>query len=393
MARNKKTRTGAPLRVITGGKIAPRVYGTVTKEVPVGTQQCELPPVTEINDEAEMLRSWKSAGAVWGVHPLGVYRRVMGGLEGWVPAAKELVTLHPHKGVPKLTKVRNDFRPTPGQLRFVFDMVFCKDNVCHEHETMVVFGKDKETGVLRIFVPKQRVARANVVAIKEDGGVTAFAEKHHVIGDMHSHPWQGLPSASGTDNRSMEEQAGIYAIVSAGGEVQWYASSSGCVTAADVWRLATVKAEPIDVWSVDGKPIKEMFIRETYAQVGFHQKLVSDDDSQWYQQFMKQWNESGSPPRDNESNTYEVNGVTYTSGRPTNSSYGNSYKPQLTKKATARDIEFRGWSWNDLVMIRIDGETLVVTANQWKMYQEEWMPHIDDVRMGKTCRLLWEGKK
>lgn len=220
---------------------------------------------TVIGTKTPIVRSFKHKNTVWGTHRNGhVYRRLNRGVVAWLHDPKLFQNQQGwNEGEEScyFESIDNTLRPSPMQLRYLFETVFCTNKVCRTHEVMMMWGKNAE-GVWAAFVPPQKVGRTNV-RVMDTEAVAGFQTQFTLYGDMHSHPWQGRPSASGTDMDDMKKKTGLYAIVSSEGEVQWYVALDGHVQKADQWDLLEWPAENMKIMTKNGGTIEEQFERET----------------------------------------------------------------------------------------------------------------------------------
>lgn len=150
--------------------------------------------------------------------------------------------------------------PTPAQCKGIGKVLFYE----FSHETMCLYGIGKKgtewAGKLIFFVPPQKVAHSNVHM--KNGGMDEFVKVARVLGDMHSHPWQGSPSMSGTDDEDMKKFPGLHAIFSSaegnnGYHVTWYGSVHRLVQEIGRWNIKEAQEEDVVVLTCDGSPIAD----------------------------------------------------------------------------------------------------------------------------------------
>lgn len=143
--------------------------------------------------------------------------------------------------------------PTHGEMAWVWHKLFKK----HKHEVLCLYGKCRESGETLFYVPKQKVERSHVEM--DEGDVDQFIDRAKVIGDIHSHPWNNLPSMSGTDERDMKENPGIHGIISSDGKIQWYGSVRGGVGKLVSWDVANHNCKKTEMVKQDGLMFKDLF--------------------------------------------------------------------------------------------------------------------------------------
>lgn len=143
--------------------------------------------------------------------------------------------------------------PTAGQQRFLHEKFFG----LYKHEVILYLGLTPK-GEVFAFVPQQEVSGANVKVLEGEKAIVDMMRFGRWFGDIHSHPWPGVPSPSGTDDRDMCSCPGIHGIISSLGYISWFASTKGYYAAAVGVDTTTAEVQEIQLHTLEDKPFAEL---------------------------------------------------------------------------------------------------------------------------------------
>jgi hypothetical protein len=213
---------------------------------------------------------------VWeGLKPKALFERVIGGrnfiwtpdgsvvvekkgvLTGFVEGKELLRSLtNTEAFTPKVVAVRKEWLPTNGQLKKLYREVLSK----YDHEVLVYMCVERKDGkeIPFFFVPEQTVQRAHVA------GTGMGALDAQWVGDIHTHPWPGTPSASGTDMDDMKKVMGVHLICSSKGEYRVYGSLKDHVSdlgTIDTEKMKKESVQDYDLRTFENKPLDDLMIK------------------------------------------------------------------------------------------------------------------------------------
>lgn len=153
--------------------------------------------------------------------------------------------------------------PTFAQQKWLAEKFFHR----YEHEVILYLGV-KDDGTLFTFIPKQEVA-GSTVQVVGGGGVEEMPGLW--VGDIHSHPWKGVPHPSGTDDSDMKKKGGLHGISSHDYHMAWILATSGSLFPIGHVCTEKMKASPIEMVLADGKEkVEDLFTKRTYTTYSYH---------------------------------------------------------------------------------------------------------------------------